>query len=90
MKKEKGYFQNKMRGPEYRAMRCLAAYLYYHDRRDLLWMHYSSKLRKGDLESCEALLVAFAQLKDREDQMQDAAGSYDEATEIELSDLIPV
>ncbi len=90
MKKEKGYFQKKMRGAEYRAMRCLATYLYYHNKRDLLWMHYSSKLKRGDLESCEALLVAFAQLKDRENQMQDVTGNYDEKAEIELSDLLPV
>ena len=89
MKTEERYFQKKMRLPEYCAMRCLATYLYYHDRRDLLWMHYSSKLKNGDLESCEALLVAFAQLKDLEDQRQVVAGRYYKETEVELSHLIP-
>ena len=65
MKTEKGYLKRKMERAEYRLMRCLAVYLYCHNRRDLLWMHYTSRLKQGDLESCEALLMAFAEMQDR-------------------------
>jgi len=90
MKTKKGYLQKKMESVEYRTMRCLAIYLYYHDRKDLLWMHYSGMLKKGNLEACQALLIAYAQLKDREKNIREAIGYHHEITEAEVSDLILV
>lgn len=88
MKTKEGYLQKKMKSVEYRTMRCLGIYLYYHDRRDLLWMHYSGQLRKGNLEACQALLIAYAQLKDREKNSRVVIGYRRERIEAEVPDLI--